>query len=213
MKLSLVIGDKNLSSWSLRAWLVAKYSQLEIQEILVWLDRPETSENLKKFSPSQKVPCLLMGDTQIWDSLAICETIAELAPKRNLWPRDPEQRALARSYTAEMHSGFSSIRNQLSMDIRLRIKIRHLTPDTLREIERIKELWETAVKKSKGPFLFGDFGIVDAFFAPVVFRFQSYGIKFESVALNRYMNSILEMPIVKEWSDAALKEEALDLTF
>lgn len=213
MKLSLVIGDKNLSSWSLRAWLVAKYSQLEIEEILVWLDRPETSQKLKKYSPSQKVPCLLMGDTQVWDSLAICETIAELAPKRNLWPRDPVQRAMARSYTAEMHSGFSAIRNQLSMDIRLRIKIRHLTPDTIREIERIKELWETALSKSKGPFLFGEFGIVDAFFAPVVFRFQSYGIKFESVTLNRYMNSVLEMPLVKEWSEAALKEEALDLTF
>ena len=213
MDLQLVIGDKNLSSWSLRAWLVAKISGLKFKEVLILLDRPETKNALAKYSPSQKVPCLHFDSEKIWDSLAISETFAELAPDKNLWPKDSAERALARAYTAEMHSGFASIRNQLSMDIRLRMKIRHLTPQTISEIERIKTLWETALEKSSGPFLFGSFGIVDAFYAPVVFRFQSYGIEFTSQSINNYMKAVLDFAPVREWSDAALKESALEQKF
>ena len=212
-KLKLVIGDKNLSSWSLRAWLVAEHSGLSYEEVLVRLDRQETPANLQMHSPSKKVPCLIHGELKIWDSLAICEYIAELAPHKELWPGDAPLRALARAYVAEMHSGFSSLREQLSMDIRLRIKVRHLTPQTTADIERIRFLWQSALEKSAGPFLFGPFGIADAFFTPVVFRFQSYGIELQSEKLRQYMKQILSDPAVKAWTDAALLEQAPELSF
>lgn len=204
--LQLVIGDKNLSSWSMRAWLVAKASNVSFEEILIVLDQPETAGQLTKYSPSQKVPCLLHAENRIWDSLAIAEYFAELAPDAQLWPSDPAQRALARSYAAEMHSGFSGLRAQLSMDIRLRMEIRHLTPDTISDIERILFLWKSALAESPGPFLFGEFGIVDAFYAPVVFRFLSYGIQIESAIIQKYMSSIQNQEHVRAWVEAAIAE-------
>ena len=204
---SLVIGDKNLSSWSMRAWLAAKASELPFKEILVPLDQPETKSELQKFSPSSKVPCLIHGDLRIWDSLAICEYIAELAPQKFLWPENKQTRAIARSYVSEMHSGFSGLRSQLSMDIRLRIEIRHLTHDTIDDIKRILFLWSEALAKSKGPFLFGEFGIADAFFTPVVFRFISYGVQIQSPIIKKYMEHIQNYDHVKKWVEAGLSEK------
>jgi len=203
----LIIGDKNLSSWSLRAWLAAKISGLPIEEILIPLDQAETKQELNKHSPSAKVPCLIHNELKVWDSLAICEYIAELAPHKKLWPQDKNQRALARAYVSEMHSGFSSLRSQLSMDIRLRIEVRHLTPQTVEDIKRVLQLWTEALEVSKGPFLFGEFGIADAFYAPIVLRFISYGVHIQSPIVEKYMENVQNYEHVKNWVEAGKKEK------
>jgi glutathione S-transferase len=211
--IKLVIGDKNLSTWSMRAWLVLKQSGLTFEEVMIPLDGPDTKKSLQTFSPSQKVPCLIHNDLKVWDSLAISEYIAELTPDKNLWPADSTQRALARAYAAEIHSSFQSMRSQLSMDIRLQMNIRHLAAQTISEIERILTLWKNALEKSKGPFLFGEFGIVDAFYAPVVFRFLSYGIQISSEPVKKYMKNIQEFESVKTWVKAALDEKPPAIEF
>lgn len=208
-KFKLVIGDKNLSTWSMRPWLVAKTSGLPFEEIQIRLDRPTTREEIQTYSPSGRVPVLIHGNTAVWDSLAICEYIHELAPEKQLWPTAPATRATARSYAAEMHSGFQGMRSQLSMDIRLKMEIRHLTPDTVKDIERVISLWDTALQTSKGPYLFGtQFGIADAFYTPVVFRFLSYGVKISNPLAAAYMRTIQEYPHVRSWVEAAVTEEA-----
>lgn len=210
--MKLVIGDKNLSSWSMRAWLAAKASKLQIEEILIPLDQPQTKTEIQKWSPSGRVPCLIDGDLQIWDSLAICEYLAELSDQK-LWPKNPKERALARAYVSEMHSGFPGLRSQLSMDLRLKIEVRHLTAQTIADIERILFLWTQALKKSKGPFLFGEFGIVDAFYAPVVFRFLSYGIQIKSEMIRKYMAEIQSHKHVKNWYKDGLAEKPNPIIF
>lgn len=152
---------------------------------------------------------LLHGKTHIWDSLAICEYIHELDPDKNLWPQDAKARAIARSYVAEMHSGFTSLRSQLSMDISLRTHIKHLAPQTLADIARIVDLWEAALGQSGGPYLFGSFGIADAFYAPVVFRFLSYGIDIRNARCRKYMNTVVGTSFVKDWVKSAKKERFL----
>ncbi len=211
--LSLVIGDKNLSSWSMRAWLAMKASSIPFKEILVPLDQADTKLELSKHSPSSKVPCLIHGELRVWDSLAICEYLAELAPDKLLWPQSMHSRSLARSYVSEMHSGYSGLRSQLSMDIRLRMEIRHLNPQTIEDIKRVLFLWTDALNRSKGPFLFGEFGIVDAFFAPVVFRFISYGVPIQSPIIKRYMDEIQNNEHVAKWVEAGLNEKPKPLVF
>ncbi len=207
-KVKLVIGNKNYSSWSMRPWLVMKASKLPFEEIKVLLDRPETQKNILKYSPSGKVPVLIYNGEPIWDSLAICEFIAELAPKAQLWPKDEIARAIARSYAAEMHSSFSSLRTQMSMDIGLSIKMGHLLSSTVEDIKRITEMWEATLKKFDGPYLFGStFGIADAFFAPVVMRLNSYGVLLKLPAVKKYMSTMLENSYVREWIKEAQKEE------
>lgn len=206
-KLKIVIGDQNLSSWSMRPWLVLKTSGLPFSQIKILLDRPNTGRQIARFSPTGKVPVLIDGSTTVWDSLAICEYIAELAPDKLLWPQEPRLRAIARSYVAEMHSGFPALRSQCSMDISLRIQAKHLLPQTISEIERILDLWKQALKKSKGPFLFGDFGIADAFFAPVVMRFISYGIIIKDAQIKAYIKRIDSHSAVKAWKAGSKKEK------
>lgn len=212
-KIKLVIGDKNYSSWSMRPWLALKASKLPFEEIKVLLDRPDTKKNILKHSPSGKVPVLIYKGEAVWDSLAICEFIAELAPKSQLWPKDDMARAQARSYVAEMHSGFLSLRTQMSMDIRLNIKMGHLLQSTVDDIKRITSMWESALQKYGGPYLFGShFGIADSFYAPVVMRFNSYGVQLKSSTLKKYMNTMLENPFVNEWIKEAKKEEFYQVT-
>lgn len=212
-KITLVIGDKNFSSWSMRAWLVAKQSGVPFEEKLVFLDKADTSKNIREWSSSGKVPCLAEGDLRVWDSLAIAEYFAELAPHAKLWPTNPTDRATARAYAAEMHSGFASLRSQLSMDIKLRTELMHLEPGTIADIKRVISLWETALAKTTGPFLFGEFGIVDAFYTPVVFRFQSYGVPIASPAVQKYMAAVKTFVPVKEWADAGLLENRKPFAF
>lgn len=211
--LKLIIGDKNLSSWSMRPWLALKESGLEFEEILVALDQSDTKSKIAAFSPSQKVPCLIHENSNtnqsvtVYDSLAICEYLAELAPNSGLWPTDFNKRAQARSCVAEMHSGFQSLRSQLSMDIRLKIELRHLTEQTVSDIKRILIIWQEALSRSPGPFLFGKFGIADAFYAPVVFRFISYGIDIRNQPALNYIKSMKDHPHVQSWVKDALAEK------
>jgi glutathione S-transferase len=202
----LVIGDYNLSSWSLRPWLVLKNSQLPIKVEQILLDRPTTAQQIKKYSPSGRVPVLHYGGVRIWDSLAICEFLAELAPEKKLWPEDPMHRAIARSLVCEMHSGFQSLRSQLSMDINLRMNINHLNSSTVEDIKRIIHIWDQSIQNNGGPYLFGHFTIADAFFAPVVMRFNSYGIKVENKNAIAYMQTIRSNKYMKEWIANAKRE-------
>lgn len=212
-KMLLVIGDKNYSSWSMRPWLALRAAGIPFKEEQILLDFPNTSERIHKFSPAGRVPILHHGKLKVWDSLAICEYAAEISDYK-LWPEKEEARAHARCVVAEMHSGFATLREQLSMDIRLSMKKGHLLPGTIKDIQRIIEIWKDCIKSYKGPFLFGkQFTIADAFYTPVVMRFHSYGVEIKNKEAKRYMRTILNYPHVKEWIAAALVEKNAKQSF
>jgi glutathione S-transferase len=193
--LALLIGNKNYSSWSLRPWVALRHSGLPFSEERVAMDRPEFAERVRRWSPAGRVPVLRHGERMIWDSLAICEYLAETFPEKSLWPRDPDLRARARAVSAEMHSGFQALRSQMPMNIRVERKAAP-TPELAADLARIREIFAAA----RGPFLFGEFSIADAMFAPVAFRFATYGVS------DRYAESLLRTPALREWADAAARE-------
>ena len=201
-ELVLLVGNKNTSSWSLRPWLALERSELPHRTEVVHFGSPEWAR-VRKASPTGKVPVLIDGDVSVWDSMAICEYLAELAP--SLWPRDRAARAEARSIAAEMHSGFPNLRKQLGMDISARKDPGPIEPDTAREIERVATIWSSCRRRSGGPFLFGSFSIADAFYAPVVTRFVTYGIDVPADA-RAYMDTVLAMPEMRSWGDDARRE-------
>jgi glutathione S-transferase len=211
---TLYIGSKNTSSWSLRPWLAMRIAKLPFGEVLIPLRRPETIAQIKAHSPSAKVPALRIEEgglsRTVWDSLAICETLAERHPEARLWPEDSTARAEARSIVAEMHSGFPDLRRVLTMDI----AARHPTPpldDALQaQIARIIELWQSALHRygKSGGFLFGHFTIADAFYAPVATRFETYGVHLPPVA-QAYTQRILATPAMREWEESARAETPL----
>ena len=209
--LTLVIGDKNLSSWSLRPWLAMKQTGIPFTERLVRLDRPETKAAIAKVSPSGRVPCLIDGDIAIWDSLSILEYLAEKFPEKGLWPADAKARAIARSVAAEMHSGFQNLRNLWPMNF-AREGMRHLTYGIDGDIARIGEIWETGRRdfgeKAGGPFLFGRFSIADAMYAPVVSRFVTYGPVALPARAALWRDMMRALPAMKEWGDGAKAETA-----
>lgn len=207
--MKLIIGDKSLSSWSMRAWLVMRASGIPFKEIYIKLDQPQTKSKILRYSPSGRVPALVDGSITVWDSLAIAEYLAEKEP--SLWPQDSAARAEARSYCAEMHSGFTALRAQLSMDLLLKMRVRHLETATLADIRRLIQLWELALKKYGGPYLFGEFSIADAFFAPVAFRFISYGIDIRSNLAKKYMRQLQKNSWVNEWVRSAQRERPSQL--
>jgi glutathione S-transferase len=197
----LVVGNKNYSSWSLRPWLAMKVLGVPFEEKRVPLYTPQAKAELLRHSPAGKVPILVDGATVVWDSLAILEYLAER--HQQLWPADAGERARARSLAAEMHSGFPQLRTHMSMNIRRRLPGRGRTPEVLAEIERIQAIFDAA----RGPFLFGGFGAVDAMYAPVVLRFRTYEVEARN---RRYVESMLELPALREWIEAAEREtEAL----
>lgn len=204
---TLVIGNKNYSSWSLRPWLLLKHYQIPFSEIRVALYNDSTAAKLKKLSPSGKVPVLIAEDVTVWDSLAICEYIAERYPQFPCWPKDPRSRAVARSMSAEMHSGFQDLRSTFPMNIRKRSPWQGAPSAVLQDIERITELWKCCVDcpKTVGPWLFGEFGIVDAMFAPVVWRFVTYNVPLDETC-KQYVATMLALPAMQEWVDAACVE-------
>jgi glutathione S-transferase len=205
--LALVIGNKNLSSWSMRPWVVLAAFQIPFQEIRVSLDKPDTSNNISRYTASGRVPVLLAGETTIWDSLAICEYLAEQFPDEHLWPRDVAARAMARSICAEMHSSFSSLRSTMPMNIKGSFPGAGRTPDTQADIGRISEIWEECLSRfGRNEFLFGDFSIADAFFAPVVMRFKTYGVVLPPV-LSAYCERVRSHPAVARWIEEALAED------
>ncbi|MGO4381738.1 glutathione S-transferase family protein [Pseudoduganella sp. RAF19] len=204
--LTLVIGNKNYSSWSMRPWVAMKAFAIPFTEVRILLDRPDTATNIAKWCDSGRVPVLLAGDMTIWDSLAICEYIAEQFPDKHLWPQDVAARAMARSVCAEMHSSFTSLRSTMPMNVKGNYPGKGRTPATQADIGRISEIWEECLSRfGHNEFLFGDFSIADAFFAPVVSRFKTYGVVLPP-ALSAYCERMRSHPAVAEWLDQALAE-------
>ncbi len=209
--MELVIGTKRWSSWSLRPWLVLKRIGAPFTETLVELRQAEaTAEALGRHSPSGQAPVLKDGDRVIWDSLAICEYLAETFPDAKLWPADPDLRALARSATAEMHSGFSGLRSQCAMALESRDLTVELTEAAQKDIGKIVARWNQLLARSGGPFLLGDWSIADAFYTPVATRFRTYGIKLsdhgDDGAAAAYGQRLLETPEFLAWEREALAE-------
>jgi glutathione S-transferase len=204
--LTLVIGNKNYSSWSMRPWLVLVAFGIGFKEVMVLLDRDDTASNIAAYSASGRVPVLLAGSITVWDSLAICEYLAEQFPELHLWPQDVAARATARSVCAEMHSGFGGLRSAMSMSIKARFPGRGRTAAAQADIGRISEIWEECLSRfGHHEFLFGEFSIADAFFAPVVMRFRTYGVAL-APALNAYCERVLAHPAVARWISEALAE-------
>ncbi|SAK93019.1 glutathione S-transferase domain-containing protein [Caballeronia hypogeia] len=204
--MKLVIGDKFNSSWSMRPWVLLRHFGIPFDETLIRLGQPDTKAKILEVSPSGKVPCLVTdaGDA-VWESLAIVETIAELHPEHAMWPREPAARARARSVSAEMHAGFADLRQNMPMEITTRAPGKGATPEALANIARIEAIWAECLAKSGGPFLFGDFGIADAMFAPVVMRFNTYAPKLSATSLE-YAKRVTALPAVAQWIDGARGE-------
>ena len=178
--LKLVIGNKNYSSWSMRPWVLLTQAAIPFEEVPIWLAESDTAPNIARYSPTGTVPVLLDGDLKVWDSLAICEYLAEKFPEKNLWPRDTALRAVARAVSAEMHSGFTALRANMPMNIRNRYPGMGMHAEVAAavsaDIARVSALWSECVARSGGPYLFGAFSIADAMFTPVVFRLRTYGV-------------------------------------
>jgi glutathione S-transferase len=203
--LTLVIGNKNYSSWSLRPWLLMKHVGLEFQEVLIPLDTPETREQIDRVTPSGRVPVLRQGTLCVWDSLAICEYVAELSGSG--WPQAREARAVARAVCAEMHSGFSTLRSLWPMNARARNRRTAVTAALEADIERIDELWNDCRGRfgGGGPWLFGEYSVADAMYAPVVLRFNTYAARISQTA-RWYIATVLEDAPLQEWLQAAKQE-------
>jgi glutathione S-transferase len=203
----LYIANKNYSSWSLRPWVLMREAGIEFKEHLIPFGGPAWKDFLK-LSPSGKIPCLIDGSTLVWDSLAITEYLAER--HRGVWPQEVEARAWARSASAEMHSGFTELRNRCSMTCGVRLRLKESSAALQRDIARLETLWSDGLDRFGGPFLAdGSFTAVDAFFAPVAYRVQTYGLELSSEAA-AYTQRLLEVPAMCQWYAAALAENFRD---
>lgn len=204
---TLVIGNKNYSSWSLRAWLVMRYFKIPFKEILIPLYKGDYKQKILKYSPSGKVPLLKIDGLAVWDTLAICEYLAETFPPKNLWPKDKKARAAARSVCAEMHSGFTALRKNCPMDVRAVKPGFNVPDDAQKDIERIVSIWESCRRQfaKEGQFLFGSFTMADAFYAPVVWRFKTYGVQLSGAA-RKYFDTMIQLSAMQEWKGASEKE-------
>ena len=206
--MQLYIGNKNYSSWSLRAWLMAAKSGVDFEEVILKLDTPSFYQQLSGISPTLRVPTLIDGDVTVWDSLAICEYLNDTYLAGEAWPSEPKQKAKARSIANEMHSGFNALRNELPMNIRA-TRCLQLSDAAKKDIKRIDEIWSQQMHEydtaDTGGWLFGTWSIADMMFAPVVMRFRTYGI-IVSDASRRYMAHVAECPTMQRWIADALKE-------
>jgi glutathione S-transferase len=204
----LYIGNKNYSSWSLRGWLSMKLSGAPFEEVPVELTGIAPSPAHRAFSPSGLVPCLHDGETLVWDTLAIAEYLAERHP--GMWPADPRARAFGRSISAEMHSGFGALREEMTMCLRERVDVRPWSSALTANIARIEELWRESRARfgATGEYLCGPFSIADCFYAPVAFRFQTYGVLPYGAAAD-YLRALLSHPFLREWETAALAETTI----
>ncbi|MFP5418596.1 MAG: glutathione S-transferase family protein [Gammaproteobacteria bacterium] len=208
---TLVIGNKNYSSWSLRPWLMLRQTGIPFEEVRISL-RPEAATALAAWSPSGKVPVLHDGGIRVWDSLAIGEYLNECFPQAGLWPTDRTARAMARSVSAEMHAGFGALREHMSMNIRGRYPGKGRTPECLSDVERILAIWTECRAQfgGGGDFLFGRFSIADAMFAPVVLRFQTYAVSLEGAA-RTYADVVRALPAIQAWvADAQAETERIE---
>ncbi|HET9817670.1 MAG TPA: glutathione S-transferase family protein [Rhodanobacteraceae bacterium] len=201
---SLYLANKNYSSWSLRPWVLLRERGIPFEEKLVQFETGSSWEKFRTFSPSGKVPCLVDGDTVVWDSLAIAEYVAERHP--GAWPADATARAFARSAAAEMHSGFPALREQCTMNCGIRVKLHRIVDALSRDLARVDELWNEGFERFGGPFLAGaEFTAADAFYAPVAFRIQTYSPPLGDRA-NEYAQRLLALPSMQDWYASALAE-------
>ena len=198
--IKLVIGNKNYSSWSLRAWLLLSAYDILFEEVEIKLFTENTHKELRKYTQAGKVPVLHDEGLVVWDSLAICEYVFETYLNGKGWPADANERAQARAYCAEMHSGFFAIREKMPMNCRANNRQIDIDDATRKEISRIDQIWSELIEKNaaKGPWLFGEFSIVDCMFAPVVFRFTTYQVALSDFA-QQYANTVLAHPKVQLW--------------
>ncbi|MGA0599384.1 glutathione S-transferase family protein [Caulobacter sp. KR2-114] len=208
--MELLIGDKLWSSWSLRPWLALKRTGQPFTETLIRLRREDTGDKARAAgSPTGQIPVLRDGAVTIWDSLAICEYLADKAPQAKLWPADPVARALGRAAAAEMHGGFTSLRGECPMDLSLKT-VAELSEATQGNIRRISQLWNDLLGRFGGPYLLGEWSIADAFYAPVATRFRSYGVHLSDYGdpgpAGAYCERLLQLPEFLEWEAAALAD-------
>src|ERR1700733_7090704 len=210
MGLRLIIANKNYSSWSFRPWLAMKFAGVAFEEILIPLGAPDFKARLATFGGAGKVPVLVDGETCVWESLAILEYLAEKFPAASLWPQEAVARAHARAVASEMHSGFSSLRNFLPMNIRRPVIPRSLDADVARDAARIETIWTESRERygASGPFLYGAFGAADAMYAPVIWRFHTYAVEVGPAA-RAYMAAMMGLPAWVEWRDAARRETSV----
>jgi glutathione S-transferase len=209
---TLIVGTRNWSSWSLRPFVALKATGTPFEVVDIRLrqtDHPTTREQILQHSPTGKVPALKIEENgeslTVWDSLAICETVAERHPQAQLWPDDAATRAIARAYACEMHSGFADVRDQLTMDFARKKELPELREDTQKQIARIIAAWESALNAYKSEFLFGSLSVADCMYAPVVSRFDTYGVPV-SASVRAYMDRVIALPAMREWLEASQKE-------
>lgn len=208
MARTLVIGNKNYSSWSMRPWIALRATGIAFDEVLIPLYTGDADKRrILAFTDSGKVPVLVDGDVTIWDSLAIIEYAAERFPKAQLWPDDVAARAHARSVSAEMHSGFAALRNECGMNIHRPVGSKTLSEAALADIARIQQTWNDCRARYGrfGPYLFGTFSGADAMYAPVVHRFRTYAIELDPISQG-YVSVMRALPAFREWIEAALAE-------
>lgn len=207
----LVIGNKNYSSWSLRPWVFLRHHNIDFGEIRIPLYVAGSKERILAYSSAGKVPILIDGKTTVWDSYAILEYLAERYPQTQAWPVAAATRAVARAVCAEMHCGFGALRTNLPMNVRKRFKAQQWKEDVQQDIDRVQLLWQMCRERygRTGPFLFGKFGIVDAMYAPVVWRFLSYSVDLDANA-EAYCAAMSALPAMREWqAHAAAEAETL----
>ena len=205
MALTLVIGNKNYSSWSFRPWIAMKTAGIPFEEIVVSLEAKDFKARVGAYSGSGKVPVLIDDAVKVWESLAILEYLADKFPAKKLWPDDPAARAHARVVAAEMHAGFGALRQHCPMNMWRPVTSRGLPEEVSANVKRIEAIWTDCLSRSPGPFLFGAFSAADAMYAPVVSRFHTYGIAVGTEA-QAYMARVMALPAWAQWRAAALQE-------
>ncbi|QNM97333.1 glutathione S-transferase family protein [Chitinimonas koreensis] len=205
--MQLVIGNKAYSSWSLRPWLLLRQFGLPFEEILVPLFEAGSSDTILRYTPTGKVPCLVDGAISVWESIAICEYLAERHPELPMWPRDPALRAEARALAAEMHAGFAALRQHCPMNVRRQYPPRSRPSEVGRDLARFSALIESLRARFAplGPFLMGEFGILDAMYVPMATRCRTYSLELPSRAQG-WVDHVLALPAMREWYEAALTE-------
>lgn len=202
---TLVIGTKAYSSWSLRPWLLLKHFDVDFIEVQLTLDTPMFAQQVRQWSPTSRVPVLVDGNLNVWDSLAICEYINEAFLNGKAWPASQPDRALARSLVAEMHAGFACMRNEMPMDVRRRPAAVRLSDAGIADVARVQQIWDDCTVKGGNSWLLGDFSIVDAFFAPVAFRFAGYATEL-TTSSERYRDRLLAHPAMLDWAQQSERE-------
>jgi glutathione S-transferase len=210
----LVLGDKNFSSWSLRPWILMRMLNIPFEEINVDINSKGTRARILEHSPSGKVPALKTGNLTIWDTLAIFEFLAESHPEIAIWPKDREARAMARVASAEMHSGFENLRNEMPMDIIVSKPVEEVSKDVGRDVSRIVSIWRMCRETygTGGDFLFGEFCAADAMLAPVTSRFRTYGVDLnahgDDGTAQAYCDAVLSLPAIEEWTQGGREQIA-----